>query len=270
MVDWNEWVKNRKKELDIRWKKVERMKPGDRHIHEKSIPDLDLTGHIRYAKGHYVTRPYLKYSSSKWENGYIDFYDIFFNHLKHKSDVSLLEFGVYTGESIRYFRDYFTNPNVKIVGFDPHPCEFYGHDWLAEVKGIPVNKSSGDKYEGASDNVFFYNKDTSNESVIDCCKQYGPFDIIMDDASHYPDWAEKYFNLSWPYLKDEGLYLIEDIDPQLIGHLIDIVVASKQGRGVAVRMGGGFTGAGSGNSASVILLKSKYSITGLDEDLVGK
>lgn len=251
--------------MDIRWKKWDKMKPGDRHVHESTIKDC---GAIRYHKGHYVNRPYLKYSTSKWECSFIDLYDVLFSHLKH-ADIKLLELGVYTGESIKYFRDYFTNPDAQIVGFDHHPCEFYGHDWLASVKGIPNTPTSGDPYDGATHNVnFFLGDQSSPDQLKECCDQYGPFDIIIDDASHYVNLTDSTFRYVWPFLKEGGIYCVEDIGVNEIKYLLDEVTVMKWGRGVIMRPGG-FGPASSGcSSVCLVLVKdSKYSITGLDEIL---
>jgi len=250
--------------MSVNWKKWDVMKPGDRHIHESTIKEPVA---IKYKKLHYVNRPFLKYATSKWECAFIDFYDVFFNHLKD-SAINFLEFGVYTGESIKYFRDYFTHPDTKIVGFDHHACEFYGHDWLAQVKGIPNTDDAGDKYDGNEHNVHLFLGDQLDaEAIKQCCEDHGPFDIMMDDASHFMDLTRNTFNNAWPYLKDGGYYIIEDIGIGEIKPLLDEVTAMKQGRGVLVQPAG-FGPAGGGLSCvTLVLLKGPQSITGLDEVL---
>jgi len=204
-----------------------------------------------------VSRPYLGYSTSKWEHAYIDLYEVLLNPLKHRPDVSFLEFGVYAGESIRYFRDYFTHPDAKIIGFDKHPCEAYRHPWEAEA------------YSGPTHNVTFFLGNQEVDSDIDrVCRQHGPFDVIMDDASHDPDITDRVFRLSWPHLKDSGLYLVEDIGEAGVKPLLDEVITTKQGRGVICRPTGFGPTQGEGNSISLVLLKSNDGITGLDPDLV--
>jgi hypothetical protein len=249
--------------MNINWKKVPRMGPSDRHIHEG---EFDSTA-IAYRKGHYVNRPFLKYSSSKWECVYIDLYDVLFAPLKQKN-ITLIEYGVYTGESIRYFRDYFLNPDAHIVGFDHHKPEFYGHDWHAKVKGIPNTEDAGEAYDGPTHNVtFFLGDQNSDEDIKNCCEQHGPFDIVVDDASHAVDLTDFTFRRTWPYLKENGFYCIEDIGIQDIKYLLDEITVTKQGRGVLLQPSG-FGPGGGGSSVCLVLVKSKYGITGLDEVLV--
>jgi cephalosporin hydroxylase len=249
---------------NINWKKVEKMKPGDSHIHEE---EFDANAY-RYEKLHYVNRPYLKYASSKWEMHYIDLYDILLNPWKHKPDAKILEFGVFTGESIRYFRDYFTNPGAQIIGFDHQTCEFYGHDWYAKKKGIPNTDDAGEPYSGNTHNVTLFKGEQNNpQDVYTVCEGYGPFDIIIDDASHHPRTTEDVWRTAWKYVKEDGLYIIEDIGEQEISHLMDEVTVTRQGRGVICKPAGFGPGGGGASAVALVLLKSKYSITGIDEVL---
>lgn len=250
--------------MDIKWKQIQRMGPNDRHIHESTVKEPNA---IKYKKLHYVNRPFLQYASSKWECAFIDFYDVFFNHLKYKP-ITFLEFGVYTGESIKYFRDYFKSSDAKIVGFDHHSCEFYGHDWLAQVKGIPNADDAGDPYDGPTNNVsFFLGDQTFSKDIKECCEEHGPFDIIMDDAAHYLDLTRNTFENAWPYLKEDGYYIIEDIGVNEVVTFLNEVTVKKEGRGVIVRPMGFGPHGGSTSSVTLVLLKSKDSITGLDEVL---
>ena len=42
-------------------------------------------------------------------------------------------------------------------------------------------------------------------------KEHGPFDIIIDDGSHFVDHQIHSFNVLFPYLNDNGMYFIEDM-----------------------------------------------------------
>lgn len=244
---------------DIKWKKWDTMKPGDRHVHEKTMPCLDDSRWIRYHKAHYVTRPYWEYSSSKWEQSYPDMYELLFHSLKHKSEVTFLELGVYTGESIRYFRDFFTHPDAKIVGFDHKPCEFYGADW----------NNHGSSYSGNTHNVVFYQGDQENQSDLeDVAAVHGPFDVIMDDANHNPQLTEDVFHSLWDSLKEGGLYLIEDIAENNIIHLLSEVVIKCEGKGFYARIAGFGPDKMAVSGGCLVLIKTKDRITGLDEVLV--
>ena len=61
--------------------------------------------------GHENSRPGFKYHTSKWDCNIIDLYELLWDDLKGK-DVSILEFGVYFGESLRYWKE-FLDQNLK-------------------------------------------------------------------------------------------------------------------------------------------------------------
>jgi len=242
---------------DIKWKKWPRMKPGDWHIHQKEWDIDPKQGHIRCHQGHYVIRPYLKYTS-KWEPGLIDMYEILLDPIKHNSDVVLLEFGVFYGESMHYYRDFFTHPDAKIVGFDHQPTEFYGKDHGCPYVFPPTH------------NVFLEKGEQRNpDDVKRVCDTYGPFDVVIDDGMHdYPYPTEDVFYQVWPHVKEGGFYFIEDVDSKLTKHLLDEIIIKKEGKGVLIHSShAGFGPHGGGGGALTVLKKTKNLITGLDEIL---
>ena len=245
---------------DIKWKKWSLMQPGDWHEHKKEwdiLPD-GKGGQIRYDKGHYVTRPYFKYATSKWEPGLIDVYEMMLDPIKHNSDVVLLEFGVFYGESMHYYRDFFTHPDAKIVGFDHQPTEFYG-----EPHGQPY-------VFPPTHNVFLEKGEQRERADVQrVCDQYGPFDVVIDDGQHdYPYPTGDVFYQVWPHVKEGGFYFIEDVDSALTKHLLDGIVIRNEGKGLSMHGNyNGFGPCGGGNGAIMVLKKSKNRITGLDEVL---
>ncbi|KHN81607.1 hypothetical protein Tcan_17181, partial [Toxocara canis] len=51
----------------------------------------------------------------------------------------------------------------------------------------------------------------TNETVIaEICEKYGPFDLVVDDASHICEDVIATFKLVWPCLKSESIYILED------------------------------------------------------------
>ncbi len=52
--------------------------------------------------------------------------------------------------------------------------------------------------------------DQSDTELVDVSKAYGPFDIIVDDASHLGDKTDESFELLWPHVKPGGFYVVED------------------------------------------------------------
>ncbi len=241
----------------IKWKKWPTMQPSDYHSGQCGGQDVSPSW-IRWAKGHHVTRPYLtKYATSKWEQSIIDVYELLFDPMKHDA-ITLLEFGVYYGESMHYYRDFFTNPDAKIVGFDHEPTEFFG-------------KPHGCPYVWPGRHNVFIEKGEQQipQDVINVCEKYGPFDIIVDDAQHdYPYPTEDVFRICWPYVKEGGFYTIEDVYPDKTKHLLDEIVVKNEGKGLSLHRGyQGFGPTGEAGGLVLILKKTQNRITGLDEVL---
>jgi cephalosporin hydroxylase len=146
-----------------------------KHIDDANRPSI---------KGHQISRPNLKYATSKWDLSIIDVYEILFDPFKHQQ-IKLLEVGVYFGESTRYFREFFTHPDTVLVGLD----------------------YDGTLWEPPEDllNIFFRKGNQDDPVLLDeLGEEYGPFEIIIDDASHDPDLTELTFQGLWKYLKSGG------------------------------------------------------------------
>ena len=124
-------------------------------------------------------------------------------------DISFLELGVLNGESIKMWREVF--PNAKrIVGVDITP----------ECK----------QYENADKSIFIEIGDATNSEFIKYINEkYGPFDIILDDASHINKDIILSFEKLFPLMNDNGLYIVEDthayrnpllVDSDYLSHLV--------------------------------------------------
>lgn len=107
--------------------------------------------------------------------------------------IRLLELGVYKGASLRMWADYFTHPNRSIIGID------IDTDYL---EGDLPERTWAVKSDQA----------TPLQFVID----YGPFDFIIDDASHVCERTIASFKAWWPHLKPGGLYVVEDIQTSYV------------------------------------------------------
>jgi SAM-dependent methyltransferase len=107
---------------------------------------------------------------------------------RYDSSVNLLELGIFHGGSLLMWRDHFLAGNI--VGLD-----------INEVK---ISDESGriKVYMGRQEDI----------AVLDRIgKETGPFDIVIDDASHIaaPTKAS-FWHLFDRYLKPGGMYVIED------------------------------------------------------------
>lgn len=128
-----------------------------------------------------------KYGTDKLD--YLQYYDPLFEPWQNKG-INLLELGIFKGESLLLWKDYF--PNGNIVGIDINlPGGFEAEDRIR-------------MFQGSQDDPTF---------LSSVARQTAPegFDIIIDDASHYGDLSKRAFwHLFEHDLKPGGIYAIED------------------------------------------------------------
>ena len=126
-----------------------------------------------------------KYPTSKNDHGFIKIYQKHFSILKDQK-INILEIGVERGDSLRMWREYFTNASI---------CAIDLHDRNISVDNTEI--LIGDQ----SDHSFL-------QSVVN---KYGTFDIIIDDGSHQSKHIITSFNFLFNHLSDNGIYVIEDL-----------------------------------------------------------
>ncbi len=136
-----------------------------------------------------------KFKTDKYQHGYLPFYEQEFLKLKNKK-ITLLEIGIKKRasgvkgcESIAMWREYF--PFARIIGLD-----------IIDVTKVPQIK-----------NTELYQCDCGNidaiQSIMNNNKIYP--DIIIDDGGHTPKLHQKSLSALFPYLKNNGIYVIEDL-----------------------------------------------------------
>jgi hypothetical protein len=105
----------------------------------------------------------------------------------------ILEIGVLNGAGLRLWRNYFSHPDTIVVGIDILPgCAQF--ESIGE--GIHVRIGS------QADPKFLH-------LVV---KEFGPFDLIIDDGSHRSSHMITSFNsLFADGLNDSGIYFVEDL-----------------------------------------------------------
>jgi hypothetical protein len=119
---------------------------------------------------------------------YFDEYDFCLRKFRDKP-IRMLEIGISEGGSIAMWQEYFPNAQV-IVGIDINPeCMKYD-------KG-KVKIFTGDQ--------------TDVELLRHISQEVGPFDIIIDDGGHTMRQNIVSFETLFPLLKDDGVYVIEDL-----------------------------------------------------------
>lgn len=101
-----------------------------------------------------------------------------------------LEIGVLNGGSIKAMSEVFRNAEC-IVGLDI--------------------KDSCKQFEDVINSIFIEIGDATDPKFIDfITNKYGKFDVILDDGSHTNRDVIKTFEMLFPLLNDDGLYIVED------------------------------------------------------------
>jgi len=127
----------------------------------------------------------------KWAH-YFEAYHAIFGPRRSQA-LRILEIGVDQGGSLRLWRRYFDNPDTAIVGIDIDPtCA---------------------RFDRSRENVHVRIGDQADAAFLHIVtRDFGPFDIIIDDGSHHSRHLIQSFNhLFARALKDDGIYVAEDL-----------------------------------------------------------
>jgi hypothetical protein len=133
----------------------------------------------------------------KWTH-YFPIYEQFFSNWKGKT-VTFLEIGLSEGGSLQMWKRYF-GPYATIVGVDiDESCK--------QVTETGVHVRIGDQ--------------ASADFLSSLVNEFGPFDLVVDDGSHKMSDVRATFELLYPSLTKNGVYIVEDLhcayDPQYGG-----------------------------------------------------
>lgn len=123
-------------------------------------------------------------------HSYGDTYNRILEQLKNKDNVNILEIGIYSGAFLEVLSKYI-----------PH----------AEIYGIDIDLSRI-KFGKNIDNIHILKVDGTDPSTP--VKIDKKFDLIIDDGSHLEEHQIKSLDIFAPYLKEGGVYIIEDISEQ--------------------------------------------------------
>ena len=131
----------------------------------------------------------LGYKSDKGSiyHGYLDIYEKYFNKYRNKLD-TFLEIGLWEGESIRMWREYFTSG--ILVGAD-----------ILDLSHLAL--------QDTQIHICDQSDRTQLESLI--AKTYNEFDIIIDDGGHMMHQQQITLATMFKYLKSGGVFVIEDL-----------------------------------------------------------
>lgn len=155
-----------------------------------------------------------------WVHGYTPYYD---RHLQGRLEepLKILELGVLRGESLHLWADAFPN---------------------AEIYGVDINIRAKN-----TDRIKILECDERNLKKLDALgREYGPFDMIVDDALHIPDPQRDAFNTLWPHVNEGGVYVLEDYHinymkkfekksamPTFLGKVKDMMTTPHDAKGVS-------------------------------------
>jgi len=127
----------------------------------------------------------------KWTHYFETYHAIF--GLRRLQARRILEIGVYQGASLRLWKQYFDNAETVIIGIDlDQTCA---------------------RFDSSHENVHVRIGNQTDAAFLDSVtREFGPFDIIIDDGSHQSSHMIASFNhLFASALKDDGIYLVEDL-----------------------------------------------------------
>jgi 23S rRNA U2552 (ribose-2'-O)-methylase RlmE/FtsJ len=119
---------------------------------------------------------------------YFDVYHRYFSKYRN-TPVRILEIGVCDGGSLDLWREYFGD-DARIFGVDINPAvtRFTSHN----IQIIIANQED-------------------KELLTDIFSNQPPFDIIIDDGGHMPNQQKNSFEILFPLLHMDGVYIVEDI-----------------------------------------------------------
>lgn len=124
---------------------------------------------------------------------YCDFYDHHLSSIRYEK-LKLFEIGIFDGASLRMWEEYFPN------------SEIFGIDILEYPESILINEGRIRSFKldaGIKNNLLKFKKD------------YGPFDIVVDDGSHFTNHQF----LSWEvFQSDSKVFIWEDLHTSRIPH----------------------------------------------------
>lgn len=127
---------------------------------------------------------------------YLDVYEQYFHPLKD-SPIRFLEIGIAEGGSLGIWHQYFTQ---------------------AEIHGIDLHDSRIIKYPNTHMHV---GNETDKNLIDQIVKDYGLFDVILDDGAHHTSAQITTFEYYKQYLKNNGIYIIEDLHTSYWSSFVD-------------------------------------------------
>lgn len=120
------------------------------------------------------------------KHDYLRKYELFLSQFK-KYPITIMELGVFNGESIQMWEQYY--PNAHVIGVDiDEKCKKYANE-KTEIEICDLGKV---------------------ENIEILGEKYKP-NIVVEDASHFWSHQIKAIDVLLPHVSDGGVYIMEDI-----------------------------------------------------------
>lgn len=138
-----------------------------------------------------------KGTTARNAHGYHRAYEKDLNARKN-DPINILEVGIYKGISAQCWLDFFPNAQV------------YGIDIFERFKPFDIEVLNDPR-------MHYINYDSTSPRIVEAIKHYWgediKFDFIIDDGLHTPNANRKTFLNLIDFLKEDGVYFIEDVFP---------------------------------------------------------
>ena len=134
-----------------------------------------------------LTRILIEEGSDKFHRHRYDVaYSLLFDRIRYSAR-SVLEVGVYKGQSLRAWQRYFQF--AKVVGLD--------------LRARPVD---------LPESIVYVQGDQGDRGLLnEIAAEHGPFDVIIEDGSHQMRHQVQCAQWLWPHVKLGGVYVCEDL-----------------------------------------------------------
>jgi len=133
-------------------------------------------------------------------HSYGNIYDSILKKFIGLKNINILEIGVYSGSFLNVLNEYL--PSANLYGFD------------ITLDNIKIKKN---------DKIKLFKGDCSKSDTLNLLPSDLYFDLIIEDGSHDPHEQIKTFEIFNKKLKNEGMYIIEDINKSNKNHVLQSV-----------------------------------------------
>jgi len=125
---------------------------------------------------------------------YFDVYERHLSRFRNQADFTFMEVGIYSGGSLRMWRDYF-GPRARIIGVD-----------ISTKTKVYENNPQ----YGSPDRILVGDQ-SSPTFWASALSEVGTIDAILDDGGHESYMQNATLEAVWPRLRPGGVYLTEDL-----------------------------------------------------------